>query len=270
MSEVDIRIINGRKLQDVDLRKKCKTQCENANSRILALEEKIDPFACSVKVEPAIVEMGSVAKVKVSWEYNRKIVSQTVNKTDVIPGDRSKMFLNMIKNETFNVVGTRVNGEQASGYATLTFANGIYYGGSTTYKDFDSAWVMSLTNKVLSNERDRVIYVNPNTAGYIYYCTPKRLGKCYFSIEFVLIATIDFTNDSGFTEEYDIYRTPVTNLYDETIKVKGYYDVSDVKQDVEKIKGEMVKVKDYKLTCQLIDDDDDDVIIDNNYKISFY
>ena len=46
--------------------------------------------------------------------------------------------------------------------------------------------------------------------------------------------------------------------------------MSDVKQDVENIKGEMVKVKDYKITCQLIDDDDDDVIIDDNYKISFY
>ena len=265
-NEVDIRLINGRKLQDIDLRKNFDNFKSDTNNKLEELRDITDPFRVDIKLEPSVAEIGSKIDVELSWSYNRDIIYQSVNRGDVIPGDRNMTLHGLYQDETFNIEGRTLDGKTTSNFATIYFCNGIYYGASTTYRFFDSEFIKGLDYKVLSNDRERIITINPITAGYIYYCVPSRLGKCYFSIDFELISTIDFTNDSNYTEKYDIYRTPITSLTVQTIKVKGYYDAEDLLDDLDDIKEDIDNVKSFSLTCEIVDDRTEEVL-DENYEI---
>lgn len=195
------------------------TFLREVNNRIDTMKDKLEqldsimnPFNMNLSVSPNVAELGSIlSNVRLNWNYNKEIVSQTLN-GKVIDKDIRTMIDDSIvnANKTYTLVATLKNGEQKNKSTQLSFMNGVYYGVSNR-SEYNSAFILSFT-KVLTNSRGRTITVDANTDEYIYYCLPTRLGDCTFSVGgfvggFAKVDTIDFTNQNDYVEKYSIWRS---------------------------------------------------------------
>lgn len=193
--------------------------------QMVEFDEIINPFSGSISVSPNVSEKGStVSEIVANWSYNKDIVSQSVDNVATPIGDRSKTIIGTFttdKSVTLNA--TSKTNRNISVSAKLSFKNGIYYGvsSSTTY---DSNLINSLS-KVLDENKARTITVNSGVGQYIYYSYPSRLGTASFNVGgfdggFNEVARINFTNASGYAEEYIIYKSTNANLGNTTVVIK--------------------------------------------------
>lgn len=192
------------------------------NSKIWDIQNPFD--ISSISVAPNIAQMGSTVSPKLTWNYTHSTIkSQTINNETIEKTLRTKTFTGVTTTTTYTLVATSNSGVQKSKTATITFANGVYYGKSTT-STYDSALINSLT-KQLSTTKNRTITVNAGAGEYIYYCVPSRLGACSFNVGgfdggFSKVVTIDFTNSDNYKEKYDIYKSDNANLGNTNVTIK--------------------------------------------------
>ena len=184
-----------------------------------------NPFdISSITLAPNISQMGSTVSPKLTWNYTHSTIkSQTINNEAIEATLRTKTFTGVTATTTYTLAGTSNSGVQKTKTATITFANGVYYGKSTT-STYDSTLINGLT-KQLSNSKNRTITVNAGAGEYIFYCVPSRLGACSFNVGgfdggFSKVATIDFTNSDNYKEKYDIYKSDNANLGNTNVTIK--------------------------------------------------
>lgn len=108
--------------------------------------------------------------------------------------------------------------------SSIKFMNKVYWG-TRSIGNYDSAFVLSLQQKELSETKARTITVNPTTDDYIYYAIPSSYGEPIFTVGgfeggFLKETSIPFTNASGYTTSYDIWRSNNKNLGNTTITIK--------------------------------------------------
>jgi hypothetical protein len=183
------------------------------------LDDVINPMVVTLTLDKSLVELGStVNSVVVNWTCSKSPTSQTLDAVTIDPTLRTKTYsAPLTTNKTFTYVATTKLGAQITATTTLSFRNGIYYGVSDSVS-YDSALISSLTNKVLSDTRGRTIAVSADVGKFVYYCVPTRLGTCAFSIAGVgggftkVGSAIPFTNPSGLTENYDIWKSDKSGL----------------------------------------------------------
>lgn len=171
-------------------------------------------------------EIGSTVKgVTFSWAFNKIPTTLTLDgeemRTDFIGCVKSD--LNMTANTTFTLEATDERGATATKTTSVTFQNGVYYGISEVSEAVDSALVLTLTKELRSNKKPS-FSVNAGIGQYIYYCVPKRFGTCTFTVGgftggFTLVDTISFTNSSGYTEDYYVYRSDNASLGETAVTV---------------------------------------------------
>ena len=192
------------------------------NTKIWDIQNPFD--ISSISVAPNISQMGSTVSPKVTWNYTHSTIkSQTINNEAIENTLRTKTFTGVTTTTTYTLAATSNSDIKKSKSATITFANGVYYGKSTT-STYDSALINSLT-KQLSNSKGRTITVNAGAGEYIFYCIPSRLGTCSFNVGgfdggFSKVATIEFTNSDGYAENYDIYKSDNANLGNTNVTIK--------------------------------------------------
>lgn len=184
-----------------------------------------NPFdISSISVAPNISQMGSTVSAKLTWNYTHSIIkSQTINNEAIENTLRTKTFTGVTTTTTYTLAATSNSDVKKSKSATITFANGVYYGKSTT-STYDSALISGLT-KQLSNSKNRTITVNAGAGEYIFYCIPSRLGTCSFNVGgfdggFSKVATVNFTNSNKYAEKYDIYKSDNANLGNTNVTIK--------------------------------------------------
>lgn len=232
MAEIDILSINNKKIQDVEARKDIKTIKENNTAMkkdINDLKDKIwniqNPFdISSISINPTIAQIGSTVSPKLTWNYTHSTIkSQTINNIVIENTLRTKTFTGVTTTTTYTLAVTSNSDVKKSKSTTITFANGVYYGKSTT-STYNSALINSLT-KQLSNSKNRTITVNAGAGEYIFYCIPSRLGTCSFNVGgfdggFSKVATVNFTNSDNYAENYDIYKSDNANLGNTNVTIK--------------------------------------------------
>jgi len=183
----------------------------------------VDSFRItSFNISPSMAQKGSSVNVTLSWNYNKEISSQTINGATLSSSLRQTTYSNVNSNSTYTLIGK--SGEDTSTQSvSINFCNGIYYGksSSTTY---NSDFINSFT-KILSDSKEHTVTVNAGIGEYIYYCLPTRLGVPQFTVGgfsggFNKVSSISFTNSSGYSESYDIYKSTNANLGNTTIVVK--------------------------------------------------
>ena len=218
----------GDRITDAKLNK-IEDGITGVNIDINELKSKVwdiqNPFdISSISVVPYIAQMGSTVSPKLTWNYTHSTVkSQTINNEAIENTLRTKTFTGVTTTTTYTLFATSNSDVQKSKSATITFANGVYYGKSTT-STYDSALISGLT-KELSNSKNRTITVNAGTGEYIFYCIPSRLGDCSFNVGgfdggFSKVATVNFTNSDNYVEEYDIYKSDNANLGNTNVTIK--------------------------------------------------
>lgn len=192
-----------------------QAQIADMNQRIEALEYKsisIQTFTAA----PNLIEIGSDSTINLVWSLNKAATSQNINGVEV--SGTTKQFTGVSSTTSYNL---SVSDGQTSANKTITVAaaNQIYYGVDTDLED-----VTNLT-KVLSDRKTRTITVNAGAGEYIIYAYPSRLGGVEFWVEnfeggFEPPVEQNFTNESGYTEKYYVYRSTNANLGETTVEIK--------------------------------------------------
>lgn len=192
-----------------------------------------DNSAIVIFANPA--ELGQeVIKPTAKWSLDReakKIVLSSTNSTfgtiDVTGRTQYTTSINTqfaIKTDTkFTLTATDERGTETKLDKWLYFYNGVYYGAAAQPSTIDSAFVLGLTKELRSNKKPS-FNANAGAGQYIWYCLPKRMGTCAFKVGgfdggFLLVDTISFTNASGYTEDYYIYRSDNASLGSTSISV---------------------------------------------------
>ena len=161
------------------------------------------------------MEIGSeLTEITFSWNLNRAPETLTlddISQKEEAVGAITQSGLHIQTNKTFTLKATDERGAVATRTTSILFLNGVYYGVSAIPATLDSAFVLTLTKELRSNKKPSFT-ANAGAGQYIYYCLPKRFGTCAFTVGgftggFTLVDTIAFTNASGYTEDYYIYRS---------------------------------------------------------------
>lgn len=125
--------------------------------------------------------------------------------------------------KTFMLQVTDEKGKTAQKNTSVVFQNGVYYGVSEIPEEVNNTFILSLSRS-LQGSRTKTFSTTSTEDQYIWYAFPSRYGTPVFSVGgfdggFTKAASISFTNASGYTEEYAVYRSDNSNLDTKTIKV---------------------------------------------------
>lgn len=164
-------------------------------------------------------EMGStVADVTLNWSLNKDPVSQKIDSETLDTALRTKQFTGQeIKaDKSWTLSATDEREKTVTKTTKITFLNGVYWGVAESGAAFDSAFILSLS-KALQATRSKTFTVNADAAKHIYFAIPTRYGTPNFNVGgfdggFEKAATIEFTNASGYMENYDVYKSTNAGL----------------------------------------------------------
>lgn len=201
---------------------KAGTDFDVAEDGTLSLYKALTVIA---NVVPATVEKGATqTTATVKWATNKTPVSLTVEGESVSPDTTSKELtgLQITAEKTFTVVAADSRGSQTA-TAVMRFCNGVYTGAAAAPAAVDSAFIRTLT-KTLQSGRSRTFTVNAAAGQYIWYACPASYGTPVFNVGgfdggFSKAATLDYTNPSGYTESYQVWRSDNAGLGQTTVKV---------------------------------------------------
>lgn len=220
--KLDLTFSNEGQAPDAKLTGERFTNIEKQIADILYEPITIKSFTNDVNTK----EIGSYVKsIAFNWSFNKTPKTVKLDGVGMLPEftGYSKTGLNITENTTFTLEATDERDTVVTKTTSITFLNGIYYGIAAMPEALDSAFVLSLTKNLRSTKHSSFT-VNAYAGEYIYYCLPKRLGECSFSVGgftggFFLADTIAFTNASGYTEEYYIYRSDSAGLGKTTVNI---------------------------------------------------
>lgn len=175
----------------------------------------------SISNNVGTVEMGStVTSVTVSWALNKDPVSQTVDGESVNAAERSVTYdgLSLTAGKTYTVSVTDEREATDTATTKIAFLNGVYYGVGTPTTN-----ILTL-NKKLQSGRGVTFNVTAGEGQNVLYALPTRYGTPNFNVGgfdggFTKATTFNFTNNSGYTEEYDLWVSDNTGLGNTTVKV---------------------------------------------------
>ena len=193
---------------------------EDVDARFDAIEEELaalNPFSVtSFTVSPSVLEKGdSASSVLLKWVFNKEPASVMVDgkAQNAVKSGSVTIEEEISAKRTFKLSATDAKGTTVTKDATVNFYSAVQYG--TNLQELE---------KVLTGTRKRTFTVNAAEEEYIYYFCPVALGNCTFKVGgfeggFDLIATNDMTNDFGYTESYNVYRSAQAGLGETTVEV---------------------------------------------------
>ena len=201
---------------------KAGTDFDVAEDGTLSLYKALTLIA---NVVPATVEKGAMqTTATVKWATNKTPVSVTVEGESVSPDTTSKELtgLQITAEKTFTVAASDSRGSQTA-TAVMRFCNGVYTGAAAAPVAVDSGLIRTLT-KTLQSGRSKTFTVNAAAGQYIWYACPANYGTPVFNVGgfdggFSKVATLDYTNPSGYTESYQVWRSDNAGLGQTTVKV---------------------------------------------------
>ena len=198
-------------------------------ARIEALENQLYEAISitSLSTSPAYFEKGStVNAITLNWKTNKTptalnlTCSMPLRETELNRDDTSAYIdyiaASISNPVTFQLSATDEKGATATKSVAVAYCNGVYYGVAAEPTTYDSAFVLGLAKELRANKKPSFT-ANAGAGQYIYYCLPVSMGACTFAVGgftggFTLVDTIAFTNASGYTENYYIYRSDNANL----------------------------------------------------------
>lgn len=172
------------------------------------------------------VEMGStVNTVVLNWATNKTPEDLTLDGEGIDKSLKTKTIesANIKSNKTYTLKAKDEREAEATKTTAINFLNGVYWGVAEDKSSFDSTFILGLT-KGLQGSKAKTFTVNAGASQHIYYAIPTRYGTPAFKVGgfdggFAKVGTIDFTNASGYTESYDIWKSDNSGLGNTTVVV---------------------------------------------------
>lgn len=179
----------------------------------------------SASATNATNEIGStVTETVITWSFNKEPKTQTIKfgseVAEVLDKSiRSKTYSGktITSNTSIVITATDERNAQASRTLNITFQPRAYWGVAQNKEIYDSADILALSESALTSTRTRNINVNAGEGEHIIYAIPSSFGTPTFKINgfeggFVKVGTINFTNVSGYSQNYDVYKSVNPNL----------------------------------------------------------
>lgn len=174
----------------------------------------------SVSPSTTIYEVGTtISELVFTWALNKTPTSQTFNGDTVANNVTTYTYdTAFTTNKTFTL-NVSDGTQSATKSVNIQFQNQIFFGGASEPNEYNSAFILGLSNSKFNNSTYKGSYTITAGAGqYAYICCPKswnipstcKIGG--FSTELVKENSISFTNSSGGVVVYDIVRTTHTGL----------------------------------------------------------
>ena len=165
------------------------------------------------------VEIGrTINIVTLNWTLNKTPAQQTVNGTEQQVDTRKYAVPAYITSDTtYTLRVTDERGAVAEKSTTVSFLNGIYYGALYAQDSYTGTTIHALDNKKLAKSKVGTFNITAKDKQYAFFCYPKRMGAATFVVGgftggFELVAAVSFKNDSGYTEDYYIYKSEQAGL----------------------------------------------------------
>ena len=187
---------------------------DKALDKILAKIYYVEPKINSFTMTPSATEYEKgavVSGLEFAWTVNKDIVSQSLTDCTIELDDRTATYgADLTNTKTFTL--TVSDGEKsASANKKISFLPKIYYGSTTEPTDYDSAFVLGLSDSVLVSSSKRDYSFNCGIGEYSYIVCPtsmtfNTIWVNGFQAEINKLITIALTNESGHTQSYDILR----------------------------------------------------------------
>ena len=199
-----------------------------ALDELLYVPVAINSISCSAA---STQEIGTVLKdVTINWTVNKDVTSQTINGVNLTDmTQRSYVESAEISSDKTWTVKVSDGQTEATKSTSITFKNKVYYGVSAVNApaEANSAFILGLSGNKFAGSKSAVgsFTVNAEAGQYIYYAQPATFTEPIFNIggfdtTFELYATIDFTNASGHTASYNIYKSGQAGLGSTSATVK--------------------------------------------------
>lgn len=172
------------------------------------------------------VEMGrTITSVTFNWSLNKTPTNLKLGTTTLSTSATSHTLSgqSITSNTSYTLTATDAQ-KSATKTTSISFVNGVYYG-AAAISTVNSEFILSLTRSLQKDgEKAKTFSATAGSNQYIWYAVPTRYGACTFNVGgfdggFTLVDTISFTNASGFTENYYVYRSDYANLGTQTVKV---------------------------------------------------
>lgn len=176
---------------------------------------------------PTTFEKGStVSSVTLSWLLNKTPVEQKLDSEIIDVSARIKTLtgLSLNSDKTYTLTAKDEKGATDTATVTIRFYNGVYYGVAENQNEYSNEFIRNLP-KSLQGSKSKTFTVTAGAGQYIYYAVPTSYGDCSFTVGgfeggFSKVSTLYFTNESGYSENYDIYMSDNANLGNTTVTVK--------------------------------------------------
>lgn len=167
-----------------------------------------------------IAEIGStVININFDWVLNK--IPKGLWLDDIIMNVQATGYswkdINLTEDRTF-ILRASDDDETVEAQTTVMFVNGFYYGVSDeTESAIDGSFIMKLFRQ-FTNDKKVSFQVNAEKGQYIYFACPSRFGTPRFYVGgfeggFVMENNnVMFTNTSGYTESYQVWRSANSGL----------------------------------------------------------
>ena len=197
---------------------------QDALNKLLYVETAISLNAVPA---PGTYEIGSVINsIQFNWTIDRSVVSLVFNNDTLDTEIRSYTFTGELKTDKSFSLTVNDGVQSSSRSVSYSFKHRRYWGVSSIPASYDSNFIIGLSNKEYATSRNKSSFnLNAGVGKYMYYCFPASWGTPVFNVGgfdggFIKEATIDFTNASGHTESFVIWRSENANLGSQNIIVK--------------------------------------------------
>ncbi len=188
-------------------------------AKIYYVAPSITSFTCSPS--RTSYELGErIESVTFNWAYNKQITNQTLTDCDVSDiSVRSAVYDSPItSNKTF-ILSCGDGQNSASSSKAFTFTSKVHHGSAAEPASYDSTFIFSLPGQLKSSKGGTYSAVI-GAGQYFFIAMPSSYnsgdvltGKIGgFSTTFGKVATISHENSSGYTCDYNIYKSTNANL----------------------------------------------------------
>ena len=172
------------------------------------------------------VEMGrTITTITLNWALSKTPKTLMLNSETLGNSEKTKTLngLSIKSNTTYTLKATDEREHTVTKTTSITFLNGVYYGIAQSDAEINDALLQEFTKK-LQGSKGATFTLNAGEGQHIFYAVPSRYGACSFNVGgfdggFSKVSTFNFTNASGHSENYDVYKSDNANLGNTTVKV---------------------------------------------------
>lgn len=219
------KAVDARYIQTVDNLAYRDGTVKDALDELLYEPVKITSFTSSVgNVEKGVTVTDVVLKWALAGSPTTVTLNDEAQANDSTGKTLSKQTITANTTYTLKASDGKTNDTKS---AYISFKNKRYWGvGKPANADaVDSAFVLALGGNELADKGSKSFTVTSDEGNFIFYAIPESWGDPRFFVGgfeggFTLYKTFDFTNASGYTESYNVYKSNNADLGNTTVDTK--------------------------------------------------